>query len=626
MFTLQLWINLIGMRYTFLFILSLLCILPVSTWGQYDYTKEQSKTKSAVKKLSGSLEKSSSDDEIAADYMTLAKGLTAENEYAKAENYYAQAILLYTKTKDKQSLNTAYRELAKVQEAQQKFEQAIRSYTLAAENALAKEVQAVNENDANRLKNRDNPVSQSSYIQKNIELSNTIRNKDEAVNAYQQMASVRKEMNDKEGAIVDLKSALSNVQEPEEAMKIQQEIAKTYADDEQYDEAIRMGEFLVEEAKQTNDPRIEIGQLLSLADTYDEAGNSEKSREALQEAYQLAIDNRQTMEARKILLRLVAALRDGKHTTTALNLYAGFVNQLDTLIQSDSTLIDAKFFQVHEQRITQLERERALKDDLIAKTNLFNYVLLGSICLILVFLVLIVRSLYAINKKNKRIALQSLRREMNPHFIFNSLNSINQFIAQNNELEANRYLSSYSRLMRNMMENSNKDFISLSTEAELLREYMELEYMRFRDKFTYRIEVAEEIDMDATYIPNMLIQPQLENAIWHGLRYKDGGGILLLHIYKELNHLYAVVEDNGIGLKQSRELKTKHQKHHHSRGLTNTQERIGLLNEIYHIDIRMEIQEKEGADTGVRVVLRFPFIDKRPQADEYTTKDQKRHR
>ncbi len=95
---------------------------------------------------------------------------------------------------------------------------------------------------------------------------------------------------------------------------------------------------------------------------------------------------------------------------------------------------------------------------------------------------------------------------MNPHFIFNSLNSVNQFIAQNNELEANKYLTSYSNLMRNMMETSNKDFISLSNELEQIKKYLDLEHLRFQDKFEYELEVDEQLDGDVSFGSDMLIQ------------------------------------------------------------------------------------------------------------------------
>src|SRR5690606_35379848 len=110
------------------------------------------------------------------------------------------------------------------------------------------------------------------------------------------------------------------------------------------------------------------------------------------------------------------------------------------------------------------------------RKNTFNYLLLGSVVILLLFFAFIVKTLFAIKTKNKEIALQSLRREMNPHFIFNSLNSVNHFIAQNNELEANKFLTSYSNLMRNTMDNSNKDFVTLSNEISNLKKYLELEH------------------------------------------------------------------------------------------------------------------------------------------------------
>ena len=599
-----------------IYILLFLCIYPTLGWGQdskFDEMKPISK-KQAVKQLSNSLELNKSDREVAADYMALAKELYAQADYAKAENNLQQAVQLYSKDKELQA--EAYRQLARAQEAQSKFDAAITNYAHAAKTTKKKVFREINENDANRLKNRSDLKSQSSYLQRNIDLSNRVDNKDVAVVAHQQKAQIRREMNDPEGAVHELKKALENIQDkPGEALKIKQEIAKTYTEDEQYEKAIDLNQSLVDESQKSSNPKVEIEQLKNLAHTYFVAKDEQKGVQVLEQAYRLAIENHQTMEAKNTLGELTNYYIENNNPSAALNAYRDFTCQLDTLIRSDSTLIEEKFFQLHEERIKRLENERALKDELIVRTNLFNYVLLGAIVLILIFLILIAKALYSISKKNKKIALQSLRREMNPHFIFNSLNSVNQFIAQNNELEANKYLSSYSRLMRNMMENSNKDFISLSTELDQLKEYLELEHMRFKDKFTYEIQMDNTLDPDAVYIPNMIVQPQLENAIWHGLRYKEENGLLMLLIEKKQKNIVITVEDNGIGIKRSQDLKTKHQKqHHHSRGLTNTNERIALLNELYHIPISIQIIEKEGENkSGVVVVLKFPLIDKKIQ-------------
>jgi two-component system, sensor histidine kinase YesM len=218
--------------------------------------------------------------------------------------------------------------------------------------------------------------------------------------------------------------------------------------------------------------------------------------------------------------------------------------------------------------------------------------------------------LFSIKTKNKEIALQSLRREMNPHFIFNSLNSVNQFISQNKELEANKYLTSYSNLMRNMMENSNKDFVTLSNEIEQLKKYLDLEHLRFQDKFDYQIIADDNLDIETTFVPNMIVQPHLENAIWHGLRYRETKGTLLLKFTLKKGKIGVIIDDNGIGLTKSQELKTRNQKVHQSRGLTNTKERITLLNELYKTNITFNISEKITPETGTIVEINFPLINK----------------
>ena len=110
---------------------------------------------------------------------------------------------------------------------------------------------------------------------------------------------------------------------------------------------------------------------------------------------------------------------------------------------------------------------------------------------------------------------------MNPHFIFNALNSVNGYIAKNDERKANRYLSDFSILMRAVLENSEKDFIPLNKEIELLQLYLKLEHSRFSDKFSYDIQIDSQVKITEFNIPPMLLQPYVENAIWHGLRYKE---------------------------------------------------------------------------------------------------------
>ena len=562
-----------AMKYLSLLIFML---LPATiAWSQEDTIptiKYSGNTRSAAMKLSTSLEKDSSDRKIAFDYLILAKELMKQGEYVKAELYLNNASKLYQKLNDKEQLAYVNRELAKVQEAQNKLRDAISNYSEAVKLSQNKQVQELNINDVKRLKNKSNPVVQATYIQRNIDILNADEDKEERAVAYQQMAEVNMKMNNQQAAISNLESALEDVKDkPVETIKVKREIATAYAADKKMEAAAA----------------------------------------SLLQSYELALKEGHTIEAKKSLEQLAAQYQKMNKPQKALELYKDFMSQLEPMVKADSTLIDSRFFEVHEKRIAQLEKERVLKDELIRKQNKFNLFLLGSIVLILICMAFILRAWYSIRRKNKKIALQSLRREMNPHFIFNSLNSVNQFIARNDELAANKYLSSYSRLMRNTLENSNKDFTPLATELEQLKEYLELEHMRFQDKFTYQIRIDESLDMEAILIPNMLIQPQLENAIWHGLRYKENSGLLTLTIQKKASSLSVVIEDNGIGLTKSRELKTKHQREHHSRGLTNTYERIHLLNSLYNCHITIDITEKTGNESGVIVTFHFPIQHKK---------------
>jgi tetratricopeptide (TPR) repeat protein len=588
------------------FILLIIVVFPVYSFSFAQSKQPDNSRKKAAIELTKSLEEGQPDELVAKSYEQLAYKLIEDKEYDKAEENFLKAKNIYIKLKETEKVASIEREIAKIKELQNKIDEAVSNYRSASKISKNKMQQAINTNDANRLLNQSNSLVQTEYISQNIEMLEAMDEKKEVSDAYLQMAQVNLDLKQPEKAISNYESALKKAENPEDEIKITREIAHVYASNQQMDKAIELNEQLIEKTKEAANPRLEIEQLQNLSSAYFENSNADKGVQALLQAYDLAMAQGQTLDAKRSVELLADYYRKNKHPKEALNIYSDFIGKLEPLIQSDSSLVDSKIFQGNEEKIAQLEKERALKDELIQKKNSFNRILIAVIVLILVFLFFIIRAWLSIKVKNKKIALQSLRREMNPHFIFNSLNSVNQFIAQNNELEANKYLSSYSKLMRTVMENSNKDFIPLSVELEQMKEYLQLENMRFSDKFTYAVEIDEKIDTDAVFIPNMLIQPQLENAIWHGLRYREEKGHLLLKIFKEEKQLTVLIEDNGIGIQKSEEWKTPRQKEHKSRGLTNTQERIELLNNLYHTDIQLEIKEKDGEATGVIVRIQIP--------------------
>jgi two-component system sensor histidine kinase YesM len=600
-----------------LIVFFVLFLLPHEALAQQDsvpkkkaVVEKKMKISQKAEELKTALDKND-EGEIAKNYEDLAQQFIDKGENKKAELYLKRALASYTKLKRNDDKARVSRNLAKIQENQGKDKEASINYKAASEVTDDKKLEEINSNDFKRLSNSTNAEAQKGYLDSNIKLLEKADKKEELSDAYVQKAKTSLKFNDKDDAILNYNQALTFANStPSKIIEIKNKIADVYASNKEFDKAISINENLLKEAEAKSDFTTQIKQKQLLAGIYFDKSEPEKAVTSLKEAYALASKKGNTAEVKRSLMALVAYYKQQGNDRESLAIYNDFLQNFDTIIQSDTTLIDAKVFQVTEEKIRQLEQEKTLKDELISRKNSFNYMLIGSLFLLLILFGFIAKALYAIKKKNKEIALQSLRREMNPHFIFNSLNSVNQFISQNKELEANKYLTNYSNLMRNMMENSNKDFVSLSTEIEQLKKYLELEHLRFHDKFDFKIEVDETVDTDAVFVPNMIIQPHLENAIWHGLRYKEDKGFLLLKFDFRNDKIVAIIDDNGIGLTKSNELKTQNQKVHQSRGLTNTKERIALLNELYKKEITFQIKEKEAPQTGTVVEIIFPHFNK----------------
>lgn len=217
----------------------------------------------------------------------------------------------------------------------------------------------------------------------------------------------------------------------------------------------------------------------------------------------------------------------------------------------------------------------------------------------------------AIETINQALRLQALKAQMDPHFIFNALNSIQHFVVQREPKEALEYLSKFSKLIRQVLENSVNETVTVADELKALTHYLDLERLRFNGAFRYEIDVDEGLDPYATDIPPMLLQPYVENAILHGLRPKtDGPGRLSIHLMNQVTHLLCVVADNGIGRAAAAELKARSPRSHVSRGTAMTDARLHLLNagqaepvSVVTIDLR----DEAGKPAGTRVEIMIPL-------------------
>lgn len=321
--------------------------------------------------------------------------------------------------------------------------------------------------------------------------------------------------------------------------------------------------------------------------------------------------------------KLSEVFRDIGEFDKSASSYENYVAVVDKLYRvKEQELSQAARFSrdiaLKQNRIISLENERQLNEsryklafenqELIQKNNKVQKWIIASLIALAVLLLV---TAYFLNKgirqqkyANNLLALKSLRTQMNPHFIFNALNSVNSFIASNDERTANKYLSDFSRLMRSVLENSEEDFIPLSKEIELLSIYTRLEHFRFKDKFDYEIVLDEGLKIDDFVIPPMLLQPYIENAVWHGLRYRETKGKLEIRFDQtDSESIKISITDDGIGRKKSKELKTANQKKQQSKGMGNIKKRIQILNQMYKDKVDVTVSDLHESGNGTRVTL-----------------------
>ena len=207
------------------------------------------------------------------------------------------------------------------------------------------------------------------------------------------------------------------------------------------------------------------------------------------------------------------------------------------------------------------------------------------------------------------LEMKSIRSQMNPHFIFNSLQSIQTFMLQKNTDEANTYLLKFAKLMRIVLENSQYQEVPLNEDLQALELYMQLESLRLNYPFTYQIELDESIDADLIKIPPLILQPFVENAIWHGLQYKTESGHINIFISKTNNGLACKVEDNGVGRDTSKKVSQPMLMKRESLGMKLTEERLNILSELKRVKAFFNITDlfnSENKPIGTRIEVSLP--------------------
>ena len=219
--------------------------------------------------------------------------------------------------------------------------------------------------------------------------------------------------------------------------------------------------------------------------------------------------------------------------------------------------------------------------------------------------------MYSMNELLSKAKLEALRSQMNPHFIFNSLNAIQECILTNKVVAAYEYLSKFSRLQRMVLNNSEKELIPLSSEIEMLELYLSLESLRFSKSFSYHIDVTGISDAEEIMIPSLLTQPLVENAIWHGLRNKDGEKTLIIKYEEKDGNIFTTIDDDGIGREKAAIIRRQKigNKQFVSKGTMILQQRLHVLSQQLKAAIVLTTTDKKdesGNSTGTTVTISFP--------------------
>lgn len=271
-----------------------------------------------------------------------------------------------------------------------------------------------------------------------------------------------------------------------------------------------------------------------------------------------------------------------------------------------------------EKQIAILQKDKQLNQAELERQKAIQ-LLYAAFSLIVIFITAFVIVWIRSNQKRKRELLEKrnleieqklLRAQMNPHFIFNSLNSVQGFISANDSFKAMSFLSKFGHLLRNILENSRKNLINLESELATLKLYIEMEKLRYKDAFDYEILVDKALDLESIMIPPLIIQPFVENAIKHGLDPKKEKGKLLISINKEGSQIQITINDNGIGRKKSNELSHSTKKHHKSFGVELTNERLENIGKTMGAKASLQIADSKddnGNVCGTMVVLTIPY-------------------
>lgn len=402
-------------------------------------------------------------------------------------------------------------------------------------------------------------------------------------------------------------------------------VAAAYHEGKNYPEALAYYGKYLKLTQALEDTDGTLSGLIALGGLYEAMKNYPLSIEYSRKALAMAEKARNLDLQAKALVQLADCYRFTGKYQLADKAYRRFIALNDSLTgpvnQKEMGRKEAQFEQSKKliaDSLAQLEARNQMAVKLKQQQQMFYAI--GAFIIFLMILGILFYRIRQIRKQaniklsfNKKVAeveMQALRAQMNPHFIFNCLNSINRYIVKSDHMTASGYLTKFAKLIRLILDNAAQQTTPLENELQLLQLYIEIEALRFNNRFAWVIEVDEGIDKETVFVPSMVIQPYVENAIWHGLMHKDEKGLLTIRIGKSSNSLLEIiVEDDGVGRKLSAESSNRDALKTRSYGMQITKDRLHIVNQLFNTQARVRVEDLYAADgsaAGTRVTLNLP--------------------
>jgi tetratricopeptide (TPR) repeat protein len=387
-----------------------------------------------------------------------------------------------------------------------------------------------------------------------------------------------------------------------------------------------------------NDGNEIVRTVLDIATVYKGLNKRDQALHFARQGLALGLKARARQRMRDAYKLLYSIYDSQGETDSAYFYYRAYIGTKESLTDDQTK---GKFaVSEYQAKIARLKNEGVineqtlkLQDEQLKKGSMIRDILIAFVFVVVLVSVLLLRNAILIRRNEKlkeenlrkelqhktsEMEMQALRAQMNPHFIFNCLNSINRFILKNESQAASDYLTQFSRLIRLVLNNSKKAWIPLEDEINMLKLYLDMEILRFKDAFSYNFVCGEGVEPSSLLIPPLLLQPFVENAIWHGLMHKKetGTGLVTISFFVEKDTLHCTIRDNGVGRTAAASTGNKSAKMHKSMGIYITRERLELLNrELNDEKVAFDIEDlvdRSGQSSGTKVNLSIKFKQDRP--------------